>query len=196
MRVLIWIAAILAAIAALLFLLRLRLTAEYGEEGPSLTAALGAVPLLKLPKPKGAEKAEGKKRPEKKKKETTEKKDKGGPEPGFKKTLQIIRKLLGKLKRRLCVDELTIRYLSAGDDPAATALIYGAANAAAAALARAVESLFRVKQRDIRAGVSFTESAPRVYARLRLSVSLGVLLWLLAAAAVQRKLAQWKAGSK
>ena len=199
MRVLIWIAAVLALLIALMVLLRLRLTGVYGEKGASLTVGLGSLPILRIPRPEGEEEGpEKKKRPKKKKKEKEKEKesDKGGPEPGFRKELQIIGRLLGKLKRRLRIDELTLWYLSAGDDPAATALIYGAANAAAAALARAVESMFRVKKRDVRAAVSFTEVKPRVYARVQLSISLGVLLWLLGKAALARKWARLTAAKK
>ena len=189
MRVLVWIAAVLALLIALLALLRLRLTGVYGEKGASLTVGLGSLPVLRIPRPKGEEEGPAKKkRPKKKKKEKEEeKKDrKGGSEPGFRRELQIIGRLLGKLKRRLRIDELTLWYLSAGDDPAATALAFGAANAAAAALARAVESVFRVRKRDVRAAVSFTEDKPRVYARVQLSISLGVLLWLLGKAFLAR----------
>ena len=47
MRALIWIAAILVLLILLLFLLRFRLTAVYGEEGASLTAAIGALPVFR-----------------------------------------------------------------------------------------------------------------------------------------------------
>ncbi len=199
MKVLVWIGVALLLLILLLVLLRLRLTGIYGAEGASLTVSLGSLPILKIPRPKGQKDAGGPGRPEKKKKKKKEEKkeeSKGGSEPGFRRELQIISRLLGKLKRRLCIDELTLRYLSAGDDPAATALLYGAASAAAVALVRAVESLFHVKEADVRASVSFTEPRPRVRARLKLSVSLGVLLWLLAKAAVMKKLAHRKAGSK
>ena len=198
MRVLFWIAAILALLIALLALTRLRLTGVYGEEGASLTVGLGRLPLLRIPrqegKPEGPEKSGQKKK--KKKKEEKKENTAGGPEPGFRRDLQIIGRLLGKLKRRLMIDELTLWYLSAGDDPAATALVFGAANAAAAALAKAVESLFRVKKRDIRAAVSFTEEKPKVYAKLCLSVSLGVLLWLLGKAYLTRQWARLTAAKK
>ena len=198
MRVLVWIVGALALLAAVLALIRLRLTGAYGEKGASLTVGLGSLPILRIPRPKGETEGPAKKRPKKKKKEKEKEKEsaKGGSEPGFRKELQIIGRFLGKLKRRLRIDELTLWYLSAGDDPAMTALAYGAANAAAAALARAVESMFRVKKRDVRAAVSFTEAKPRVYARVQLSVSLGVLLWLLGKAALARTWARLTAAKK
>ncbi len=201
MKALIWIAAILAALICLPLLVRLRVTGVYGEAGPSLRAALGAVPMLTVPRAPGAKKAKREKKPKqakkpKKKKEETEEKDKGGSVPGFRSLLPIISKALGKLKRRLSIDELTLWYLSAGDDPASTALMFGGASASAEVLVRALESLFRVKQRDIRTSVSFTEPKPRVYVRLRLSVSLGVLIWIAAGAALAYSKARRDAGKK
>ncbi len=199
MKALIWIAAILAVLICLAVLLRLRVTGVYGEEGPSLTVGLGAMSLVKLPRPRGTKKVKREKGPKKEKKpkkknEETEEKDKGGPVSGFRSLLPIISKALGKLKRRLSIDELTLWYLSAGEDPATTALMFGGASAAADVLVKAVENLFRVKKRDVRTAVSFTESKPRVYVRLQLSVSLGAFLWIGAGAALAFRKARIDAG--
>ncbi len=181
MSVLIWAAAALALLIALLFLLRLRLTGEYGEAGGSLTVALGAVPVLRLPRPAGAkgEKTEKKPKQKKKKKEETgEKPKKGGSVPGFRQLMPIISDALGKLKRRLSIDEMTLWYQSAAEDPAAAALAFGGASAAAGALAKPMQEMFRIRDLDIRTAVSFTETKPTVMARIRMSVSLGALLWI------------------
>ena len=180
MRVLIWIAAILALLIAFLILLRLRLTGEYGEAGASLTVALGAVPVFRLPRPKGAQrdKKEKKPKPKKKNKEEEKEKTKGGSIPGFRQLMPIISDALGKLKRRLSIDEMTLWYQSAGEDPAAAALAFGGASAAAGALARPMQEMFRIKDLDIRTAVSFTETKPTVIARIRMSISLGALIWI------------------
>ena len=183
MRVLIWIAAILGLLVLLLLLIRLRLTGEYGEAGGSLTVALGAVPVFRLPRPKGArqDKREGKPKAEKKKKKKKEEdkeKAKGGSIPGFRQLMPIISDALGKLKRRLSIDEMTLWYQSAGEDPAAAALAFGGASAAAGALARPMQDMFRIRDLDIRTAVSFTDAKPTVLARIRMSISLGALLWI------------------
>ena len=94
MRVLIWIAAILALLVLLLILLRLRLTGEYGDTGSSLTVALGAIPLFRLPRPGGARQVKRADKPKskkkKKKKEEDEEKPKGGSIPGFRRLMPII----------------------------------------------------------------------------------------------------------
>ncbi|MBR3555602.1 MAG: hypothetical protein IKN89_06800 [Oscillospiraceae bacterium] len=179
MRVLIWIAAILVLLAVFLILLRLRLTGEYGEAGGSLTVALGAVPVFRLPRPKGEkqEKKEKKPRP-KKKKEDNKEKTKGGSIPGFRQLMPIISDALGKLKRRLSIDEMTLWYQSAAEDPASAALAFGGASAAAGALARPMQDMFRIKELDIRTAVSFTDTKPTVFARIRMSISVGALIWI------------------
>ena len=117
MKALFWAAGILAALAALLVLLRLRVTLSYGEEGPGAAVALGPVTVLRLPMPKGKKapkKSERTKRVKRGKKKSGEKEEKktGGSVPGFRDMLPIISDVLGKLKRRLSVDELTLWYQS------------------------------------------------------------------------------------
>ena len=90
----------------------------------------------------------------------------------------MITTLLGKLRRRLCVDELTLWYLSAADDPAKAAMAFGGANAAAGLLLKPLEQVFRIRKRDVRTAVSFTERKPAVTAGLRLSLSLFSILQL------------------
>ena len=182
MRGLIWIAAILALLVLLLILLRLRLTGEYGDAGSSLTVALGAIPLFRLPRPGGARQVKRADKPKskkkKKKKEEDEEKPKGGSIPGFRRLMPIISDALGKLKRRLSIDEMTLWYQSAGEDPAAAALAFGGASAAAGALAKPMQDMFRIRDLDIRTAVSFTETKTTVLARIRMSIPLGALLWI------------------
>jgi len=90
--------------------------------------------------------------------------------------LPLISRVLGSLRRKLRVDELTLWYRSAGADPAAAAMLFGIANAAAGALIEPIEELFRIKERDIRTDISFTDIEPTVYVQVRLSVSFGILL--------------------
>ncbi len=183
MKALFWAAGILAALAALLVLLRLRVTLSYGEEGPGAAVALGPVTVLRLPMPKGKKapkKSERTKRVKRGKKKSGEEEEKktGGSVPGFRDMLPIISDALGKLKRRLSVDELTLWYQSGSEDPAAAALMFGRANAAAGALLQPLTELFRIRSTDVRTAVSFTDTKNRVYARLRLSLPLGTLLYL------------------
>ena len=58
------------------------------------------------------------------------------------------------------------------------AMLFGGASAAAGALARPMQDMFRIRDLDIRTAVCFTETKPTVFARIRMSVSLGALLWV------------------
>ncbi len=196
MRALLWVGGILLLLA-LFLCLRVRVAALYGEEGPSLAVSLGALRLLRLPGRKRPPGEKRKKKPAKKENETPEEgADAPGPEPGFRELLPIITETLGKLKRRLGVDELTLWYVSAGDDPAAAALLFGAASAAAEALLRPLKERLRIRKLDVRTSVSFSESSPRVLVRLRLSLALGALLWIALGAWRQYRAVRRKGGTK
>ena len=180
-----WALIILAALLALLLCTRLKVCVSYDEDGGSLQLGFGLLTVLTLPRKKkpgrAAEKTKKPKREKSKKKRTEtpeQETKKGGSVPGFRDLTGIIVTLLGKLRRRLRVDELTLWYLSAAEDPAAAALAFGGANAAAGLLLEPLERAFRIRERDIRTAVSFTERKPAVTARLRLSLSLFSILQL------------------
>ncbi len=175
MRALCWTGGILLLLA-LLLCLRVRVAARYGEDGPSLTAYLGALPILRLPPEKKKTGGEPKQKKNKKREAAP---DRGGSEPGFRELVPIIAEALGKLKRRLGIDELTLWYLSAGEDPAAAALLFGGASAAAGALLQPLTERLHVRKTDLRTAVSFTETKPRVFVCLRFSLALGALLRIL-----------------
>lgn len=167
----------------LLLCTRLKIVGQYGEHGGSLTVSFGILKLFTAPRKKrekkaGAEKSKAEKPQKDQKQKAEQKSQKGGSIPAFRELTGIVTTLLGKLRRRLCVDELTLWYLSAAEDPARAALAFGGANAAAGMLALPLEQVFRIKKRDIRTAVSFTETKPTVYACLRLSLSLFTILEL------------------
>ena len=196
MKALLWVGGILLLLV-LLLCLRVRVTALYGEEGASLTVFLGALPLMRLPGRKRPKSEKTKKKPKKKEKEPTEEpSERPGPEPGFRDLVPIITEVLGKLKRRLGVDELTLWYVSAGDDPAMAALLFGAANAAAEALLRPLKEHLRIRKMDVRTSVSFSEKSPRVLVRLRFSMALGALLWIALGAYRQYRALRRPGGTK
>lgn len=182
-----------AAVLGLLLLgLRLRLRAVYDREGFSLTFGYGHIRLLTWPERKrpgreakgssGAEKLmqrlHGKASElvkgilaDKHKKKTEEEAEAGGETENYFELLPIITDALGKLRRRLVVDELTLWYQAACADPADAALAFGGVSAAVPLLLSPLERLFHIRRRDIRTAVSFTEKKPTVYLRLRLSLS-------------------------
>lgn len=172
-----WLALILV-LFGLLLASRLKVSMAYDEEGFRAAIKFGLITVFRFPGKKGKkpkEKKAGKKKP-KKEKEKPDGKKKGGGIPGIREIISIIGDTLGRLRRKLRVDELTLLYCSASSDPASAALAFGGASAAAGMLIIPLERAFRIKKRDIRTAVSFTETEPTVVLRLRISLSLFGLL--------------------
>lgn len=177
----IYIVGILVLLLALLLLTRVGAAAEYDEEGFSLRVRLG---LLRLDIQKLMEKNKGKghKKPKKEKKEKKpdegKKPKKGGTLKKLKALLPGVLDFLGGFRRKLLIDELTVRYVSAGEDPAKAALAFGYASAAVSSLTAPLERVLRIKKKDLRASVSFEETEPRVYLKAEASIRIGQLLYL------------------
>ena len=167
------------ALALLLFALflssRLKLRLDYDEDGVRIEAGFGLITVYRYPggRPKRTEISENE---PKKKKTKPQKAKKGGKTPDIRETISIISDTLGKLKRKLRVDELVLWYCSASSDPASAAMAFGGASAAVGLLTAPLEAAFRIRKRDIRTSVSFTDTQPTVILKLRISVSLFSLL--------------------
>jgi len=89
----------------------------------------------------------------------------------FWTTLRAVSNVLNRFKRRLLIKELTLYYLSAGEDPANTALQFGAANAVFEAIMPDIKRNFRVRHLDLRAGFDFTSEQQKIYAKANLSIA-------------------------
>ncbi len=160
-----FIAAGAAALIILVLTARVGVEAEYSSAGLRVRAVLG--PFRPPLYPAAGEK---KSRAARRAGPGREKRE-GGSLERVKKNLPIIGEVLGKLKKRLTIDSLEISCLIACGDPADTALAFGAASAGAGLLLPVLENSFRIRKRDVRTGVSFTESKSRLYVRARASVS-------------------------
>ena len=177
------------ALALLLFALflssRLKLRLDYDEDGVRIEAGFGLITVYRYPggRPKRTEISENE---PKKKKTKPQKAKKGGKTPDIRETISIISDTLGKLRRKLRMDELVLWYCSASPDPASAALAFGGASAAVGMLTAPLEAAFRIRKRDIRTSVSFTDTQPTVILKLHISVSLFSLLLGMALPAVIR----------
>lgn len=183
-----WIVGILALLIAALLLTRVGVTATYSEEGVELLAHFGLLHLRVYPRPEKSpeekEKAEerrarrkkAKEEKKKKKKKTEPEEKKGGTVKEILRLLPIIFDALGRLRRKLTINVLTLHFLAAGEDPFQTAMTFGRVSAGAGVLLPLLENAFTVKQRDIRTAVSFTETENRVYIRAKLTLAIGSIL--------------------
>lgn len=165
-------------VLALLLIGQVRVGARavYGAAGPEVFLRVGAVykrifPLKRDKKQKGKKKRdEG---------EAGERKEqKGGGFARFKAFLPIIGDTLGRLKSKLSVDLLEIRFTAASGDPATTAMMFGGFYAGLGTVLPALENIFKVKKRDISADADFSAREPTVFARAALSLRIREILYI------------------
>ena len=90
---------------------------------------------------------------------------------------QLAADVLGDLRRKLRVDELTVR-VTIGGDPADAAMAYGRAWALTGALTPLLERILVIKKRDIRPVLDYNEDKMSVSARLVLTITVGRALAL------------------
>ena len=165
-----------AILLALFLLSRLRLGVwcEYGENGLSVKLRLSRWLIRLYPPKKKREKSAG---PKKDKPSASPAKQGGGLEL-LRQLLPIITEAAGQFKRKLCIRQLKLDLLWAGEDPAACAVCYGAANAAAGMILSLIEHNFDVRERRVRIGVDFIKTKPEVYLLAEATLRLGQLLAL------------------
>lgn len=168
---------IILAVLILLGLLRVGGMAEYSEDGLSVAAYIGWIPVHIYPPP---ERKAADKQTEKRAKKKKEKKKKAGEKqekkPGnLKFLLKLIRpalKALGRFRRRIRIDRLYIRFIAAvEDDPARAAVLFGGASAGLGMLLPLLDNHFRLKKRDIQTSVDFQAAQPKIYLTAKLSLA-------------------------
>lgn len=173
---------VIFAVLVLIGCIPVGVDARYSADGVFLTAKLGPFRLQLLPqKPKKKPK---KRKPQQKqpkktpaKAEPQEKKPNpllSGGVDGLMQLLDLAFDMLGDLRRKLRVNELTLYVLIGGaDDPAKAAMGYGRAWAAIGAITPSLERLFVIKKRDIRPALDYTISNTQIDAHLVTTITIG-----------------------
>lgn len=173
---------VIFAVLVLIGCIPVGVDARYNAEGVFLAAKLGPFRLQLLPqkpKKKPKKRKQQKKQAEKApaKAETQEKKPNpllSGGVDGLMQLLDLAFDTLGDLRRKLRVNELTLRVLIGGaDDPAKAAMGYGRAWAAIGVITPALERLFVIKKRDIQPALDYTISNTQVDAQLVTTITIG-----------------------
>jgi len=182
--------AIVIIIITLIALLRFGVSAEYSEDGFTLTARAGPASLRLMPreadpvkeKKKELRRAEKKrKRAEKEKQRGEPIKKKGGALRAFIDMVPVVNNTLSRVRRRLLIKKLTIHYTAAGDDPFNTAMSYGAANAVFSAITPVLENSFRIKRRDFSAYADFQADQQTIYVNAAFSLAVWEAAYIAAA---------------
>jgi len=176
--------AIILAILLVIALLRFGVSVEYSGDGFTASARIGFLTLRLYPrKPKKEKRTEARKtrkKKEKKAKEEPEEKKPGGLKP-LLDMIPAVKKLLHRLRRRLCINRLTILYTAAGEDPASTAMAFGASNAAIATVFPVIARSFRIRRRDIRTYADFDLKEPVIYINAAISLAVWEALYIITA---------------
>jgi len=159
-------------ILVLLAFLRFGVIAEYNDEGFRLWAKAGFIKFELL---KDTEK-KPKKKKEKKEKSTVN--FKPGSLSDLMVILRSVKTMLSRFRRRLLIRYLILYYTSAGDDPAKTAMIFGASYAVFNTIIPMLEKNFRIKKRDLRAFADFESREQKIYAKAAVSLAVWEVFYI------------------
>lgn len=172
----------------LLAVLPLGVWIRYDEAGPLVRIVAGPLKIKVFPVRKKAKKAAAPKQekaslsestPNPKEQQST-KKANGGSLTDFLPLVKVALDLLGDFRRKLRVDELYLRLILASSDPCDLAVNYGRTWAAVGNLIPQLERYFVIKKRDIAVECDFTADKTLVYFQMKITITFGRLLSLLA----------------
>jgi len=169
----------LGVLAALWFL-PLGILAVYGDD-LSLYLTVSALRVRLYPT---GTKKEKKKKPKKKEEQTPKKKSRPSRKT-LEEYLRLVLELLGQLRKKLRIRELTLHGVFGGKDKADAALNYGKAWAAIGLVMPLLEACFVIRRRDVQAVYRAEESAVRLSARAEITITRGRILQLAVLALVR-----------
>ena len=161
--------------------IRIGAQVEYCEDGLFVRMRAGAFLIPVYPAKKKKTKANQTKQvipPQQKKK-------KGGTLKMVLDLLPLVLETVGKLRRKLRVDQLEMELIISDPDPADAAVRYGQANALLGAIWQPVTKAFHVKDGHAHVGVDFEGNAPVLYILASLSLTIAQTLCLALAFAVK-----------
>ncbi len=182
---------IVAAVLLLLYFLPLGADVRYDSAGFRLMAIFGPIRIRLLPASKKKPKEQKKKKSETPKKppqaatKKAEEDPAGGSWTDFLPIARTALSLLNGLRRKIRVNRLQMQLIMAGDDPCDLAVNYGRAWAALGNLQPALERCFVIRKRDLSVTCDFEGTQTLVLLRMKLTITLGRLLWLLLRYGVQ-----------
>lgn len=85
---------------------------------------------------------------------------------------------LGRLRRKLTVNELTLWFSSGSPDPYDAAMNYGTVSAVLGALIPVLDNYFTIKKRDIRTAVSFEGEGNSILLDVRLTLRVWEIIYI------------------
>ena len=165
---------IVLLILTVLMLIPLGVDGGYNGKSFILGIRIGLFNIRILPKkPKQPKLRKPKKIKKQKSDENEEKKPKTKKSFNKKKLFGLIKtglKALGRLKRKLRVDYIRIRYTFASDDPFNTAMGFTASSAAIGMFLPLIDNAFNIKERDVGTSFNFLSEKPEIDCWITLSI--------------------------
>lgn len=83
----------------------------------------------------------------------------------IKQLLPGILEMLSRVGKGMVIDQLTMHYLAAGDDPCDTALTFGKTTAGLNSILAALSNFLKIKHSDIQTAIDFESEKSTVYVR-------------------------------
>lgn len=188
---------IVLLVLTVLLLIPLGIDGGYRNGTLVLGVKIGFINLRLLPRrkksPEDAPAGPGKLRRQLKRAKKKSKKEKKPLIPGDIKALALIAlKSLGRLRKRLRVDYLRLRYTLAGSDPFSTALGYGAGNAFLGLFVPLFDRAFIIRERDIGLDFDFLSTGQSIDCWLTMTIQIWELLYMAAALGFDFLKIKWK----
>ena len=176
------LAVILGILVVLLLIGQIRIggEVEYAQAGVTVMARLGVWKKKLYPPKKKAETKEKKSKKEPKKEPAAEPQTekRGGKLTLFRELLPVALEAAGELKRKIRIDLLILHLTWASNDPASTAMGYGAANVAMGMIYPILDQNFKIKKSDVGIALDFQRTEPEIYANAAVSITVGQILAL------------------
>ena len=170
---------IIALVLLVLLLLPLGVRVRYDEDGLFAALKIGPV-LFRLfpPRENKKPKKEKKSKEDKPKQAEEHPKRKGGALALVKGCLPLVKPALEGVRKRLTIRHLELHVIWAATDPADAAMGYGYANAALGALWPLFYLNFKIRDYALGVDVDFDATAPALYAKADLTMTVFRLLTL------------------
>jgi hypothetical protein len=166
--------AIALAVLLAAALTRVGVSARYDGDGFALAARVGFVRIRIIPRASRPERPGRGGRRGKKAERASKRQDRegrGGP-ADIPEVVRAALRALSRLRRRLLIKRLVVRYIAPGaGDPAAAAMRYGGLSTGAEALLQLLDRAFRIRERAVTADVDFTADKPRVFVSAAISLA-------------------------
>ena len=165
---------IILAILLIIALLRIGVYVSYSDSGVILDAVIGPFKIHFLPKEEKKQKKTKEKTAKTKptKSQPAKKDKKGGVAKLVFDLLPGIGSALGKFRRKLRIDTLTVYFTSAAADPCDAAMNFGYVSAGFGTLCAFIRRFFKVKKLDLQSFVNFDTDKPLVFIEAQFTLAI------------------------